>query len=108
MHTILRVTMTDVEAANEAINNGRLQQIIQATEKLIKPESSFFYSDGGYRSGLFVFDMKDASMIPQIAEPLFTELNAKVEFLPTMNSEELGRGLEMWKKKSTLESQQLS
>lgn len=44
--------------------------------------------------------MNDASMIPLIAEPLFNEFNAKVEFLPGMNPAELAKGLEAWKQKS--------
>lgn len=92
--------MTDCEAANSAISEGRLQAIFQKVSSIIKPETSFFYSEQGYRAGLFIFDMKDVSQIPQIAEPFFNELNAKVEFFPAMNQQELARGLEMWNKEA--------
>jgi hypothetical protein len=41
-----------------------------------------------------VFDLKDPSEIPGIAEPFFMHLNAKVDFCPVMNAEDLQKGLE--------------
>ncbi|WP_408097527.1 hypothetical protein ACJVC5_01065 [Peredibacter sp. HCB2-198] len=102
MHTILRVTMNDVSMANSAIESGRLGQIIQKVSDLIKPESSFFYSEQGHRAGIFVFNMTDSSMIPLIAEPFFTELNAKVEFMPAMDAKELAKGLDSWSKQAPI------
>lgn len=104
MHTLLKVTMCDVRAANEAISEGRLQKLIQDISKIIKLEASFFYSDQGYRCGLMIFDMKDASQIPSIAEPFFIELNAKVEIIPAMSSDELTKGLSIWKKQNREQS----
>lgn len=101
MHTLLRVTMTDMISANAAINEGRLEKIIQQVSKTISPESTFFYSENGYRAALMVFDLKDSSLIPQIAEPFFLGLNAKVEFLPAMNVEELSKGLASWGKQAS-------
>ena len=40
-----------------------------------------------------VFDMKDTSQIPAIAEPLFTELDAGVSCTPVMNIDDLRKGL---------------
>jgi hypothetical protein len=40
-----------------------------------------------------VFDLKDPSDIPTIAEPLFMILKAKVEFTPVMNADDLQKGL---------------
>jgi hypothetical protein len=41
-----------------------------------------------------VFDMKDASSIPVVAEPFFMGLNADVQFTPVMNADDLKAGLE--------------
>lgn len=101
MHTLLKVTMVDVDAANHAISEGKLQKIIQQVSKTISPETVFFTAEQGYRTGIFIFDLKDASLIPSIAEPFFTELNAKVEFYPGMNLNELGKGLDDWSKKAS-------
>jgi hypothetical protein len=100
MHTLLRVVMTDVVMANDAIKEGKLGPLFQRVSQMIKPDATFFYSENGCRACCILFDMKDVSMIPQIAEPFFTELNAKVEFLPGMYPNELSVGLDAWKKES--------
>lgn len=108
MHTLLKVTMCDVGAANEAISEGKLQKIVEKTSKLIAAEASFFYAENGYRTALFVFDLKDSSMIPSISEPFFMELNAKIEFFPAMDTSEMVRGLDTWKKNSAIIESRLS
>lgn len=47
----------------------------------------------GQRTGWIVFDMTDPSQIPEIAEPLFLNFDAAVEFVPVMNAEDLQKGL---------------
>lgn len=42
-----------------------------------------------------VLDMADPSQIPQIAEPLFLNVDAAVEFAPAMNAEDLKKALEI-------------
>ncbi|MFL5786263.1 MAG: hypothetical protein ACJ76H_16710, partial [Bacteriovoracaceae bacterium] len=100
MHTLLKVTMTDVQTANTALTSGEFQKILKQVTDLIKPESSFFYSEQGCRAALFIFNMRDVSMIPQIAEPLFIGLNAKVEFIPAMDASELTKGLQVIQKEA--------
>jgi len=48
---------------------------------------------GSTRAGYVFFDLADPSDIPSIAEPLFQELKATVEFFPAMNAAQLGAGL---------------
>ena len=38
---------------------------------------------------MIVFDMADSAQIPVIAEPLFMNLDAAVEFIPVMNADDL-------------------
>jgi hypothetical protein len=97
MRTLIRVTL-DVAASNKAITDGTLQKIIKNTMDKIKPEAAYFHTNEGHRSGFMVFDLKDPSEIPSIAEPYFMELNAQIEFSPVMNAEDLQKGLEMWQK----------
>ena len=59
----------------------------------LKPEAAYFVAQDGLRSAMMFFDMKDASDIPAIVEPLFLGLNAEIELLPVMNADELKRGL---------------
>ena len=44
----------------------------------LKPEAAYFGAEHGLRSAIMFFDMKDASDIPAIAEPLFAGLNGQV------------------------------
>lgn len=95
MRTIMKVIM-DVTAANNAIKNGTIRQIMKSTMDRIHPEASYFTAVDGCRTCFMVFDLKDPAMIPSICEPFFLELNAKIELSPCMNADELRDGLEMW------------
>jgi hypothetical protein len=92
MRTLLRFTV-DTNAGNAAIKNGALPAVIKETIDRIKPEAAYFFAENGNRTGLMVFDLKDASDIPLIAEPLFINFNAKVEFIPAMNVEDMQKGV---------------
>lgn len=99
MRTLLKVTL-DVNASNQAIVDGTLPKIISDTTDRIHPEASYFLTLDGCRSCIMVFDLKDPSDIPAIAETFFLNLNAKVEFSPVMNADELKKGLTKWEKTS--------
>jgi hypothetical protein len=92
MRTLLRITM-DINAGNDSIKTGALPAVIKETMDRIKPEVAYFFPDHGNRTGLMVFDLKDVSDMPGISEPLFQAFNARVEFIPVMNAEELQKGL---------------
>jgi hypothetical protein len=100
MHTLLKVTMNDVATANACISDGSFEKIVKNVSKSISPDSTFFYAENGFRTALFIFDMKDTSQIPSIAEPFFSALNARVEFFPAMDTEELTRGMKAWNKQA--------
>lgn len=105
MRSLLRVTMSDVKATNLAIKTNRFAPLVQKISEIINPETTVYYSDHGNRAVLFLFDMKESSMLSEISEPFITELNAKVEIIPTMNAEELKNGLEAWSRESLPQSQ---
>ena len=92
MRTLLKASM-DTNAANTAISDGSFPKIMTETIDRIKPEATYFFAEDGNRSCFMVFDLKDSSEIPSIAEPLFMALNAKVELIPIMNLEDLQKGL---------------
>jgi hypothetical protein len=92
MRMMLRVTIP-TEAGNAAIKSGRLPLVIGAAIEKLKPEATYFTAHEGERSAIFVFDMKDASEMPGIAEPFFMEFNAKIESTPVMNADDLKKGL---------------
>lgn len=93
MRTMIRVT-TPVEAGNKAFQDGTLQKTIMGLIEKLKPEAAYFFPDRGVRTAIFVTDLKDPSDILVIAEPLFENLNAAVEFLTVMNVEDLNRGIQ--------------
>ena len=82
-----------VPETNEAIRSGRMAEINKRLDELTNPEAQYFCVEGGTRTGYVFFDLADPSDIPPIAEPLFQELNATVEFFPVMDAAQLGAGL---------------
>jgi len=93
MRMMLKVSMP-VEKGNQAILDGKLQKVIMGTMQELKPEAAYFYAEDGKRACHMVFDMKDPSQIPMIAEKFFFELDAGVSFTPVMNADDLKKGLE--------------
>jgi len=93
MRTLMRVSM-ETTSANAAVNDGSLATIMQTTLEALKPEAAYFCAEDGRRTALIVFDLKNTSDIPSIAEPLFMGMNAKVDFTPCMNADDLRVGLD--------------
>jgi hypothetical protein len=88
MRMLLRVSIP-VEAGNAAVKAGTLGFTVDQILADLKPEAAYFFADDdGQRSGSIVFDMKDTSQIPAIAEPWFLAFNAKVSLRPIMNSQD--------------------
>ena len=91
MRTLLRVSIP-VETGNAAAKAGTLGSTVEKLVAELKPEAAYFFNDdNGNRSGSIVFDLKDSSEIPGIAEPWFLAFNAKVSFRPVMNPQDLAK-----------------
>lgn len=92
MRTLMKITMP-VGAGAPTVQDGTIERVLGETAARLRPEAAYFYPENGRRTALMVFDLKDPSDIPSIAEPLFTELNATVEMHPVMNAEDLKKGV---------------
>ncbi len=91
MRMLLRVSIP-VETGNAAAKAGTLGSTVEKILASLKPEAAYFFADDqGNRSGSIVFDMKDSSEIPGIAEPWFLAFNAKVSFRPVMSPQDLAK-----------------
>lgn len=93
MRVLLTVQM-DTAKANKAITDRTLPNTMKSVFDRIKPEAAYFGSQEGMRTAYIVFDLKDASDIPSVAEPFFQDLGAKVTFLPVMNFDDVQSGLQ--------------
>ena len=92
MRTLLRVSIP-VEAGNAAAKAGTLGSTVEKILAELNPEAAYFFADdNGNRSGSIVFDLKDTSDIPAVAEPWFLAFNAKVSFRPVMSAQDLAKG----------------
>ena len=79
-----------VEAGNEAARTGAFGRPFQEMLERLHPEAAYFTGTAnGERGGFVVFDMKDTSEIPGIAEPFFLAFHARINFFPVMNVQDL-------------------
>ena len=81
-----------VEAGNNAARTGAFGPSFEKILDALKPEAAYFTAGAsGERGGFIVFDMKDTSQIPAVAEPFFLAFNARVTFSPVMNAQDLAK-----------------
>ena len=88
MRMMLRVSIP-VETGNLAAQNGSLGSTIERILADLKPEAAYFSEDQGERTGYIVFDMKDSSQLPAVAEPWFLAFNAHLTVRPAMSPQDL-------------------
>ena len=95
MRMMLTVQM-DTERTNKAIASGKLGGIMKATVERLKPEAAYFGAQDGRRTGFFVFDLAEASDIPSLVEPLFQELDVRIDVIPVMDLAGVQSGLQKY------------
>jgi hypothetical protein len=93
MRMLLTVQM-EVEAGNRAIRDGSLPQVLERAMQDLQPEAAYFTARDGKRTGYIVFDLKDPSDIPAIAEPFFMGVNASIDMTPVMTPQDVQVGIE--------------
>ncbi|ARP71310.1 hypothetical protein LK07_17685 [Streptomyces pluripotens] len=95
MRVLLTVQM-DTDKANKAIKDQKLAAILQSVVEPLNAEAVYFGTKDGMRTGFIVFELQEMTRIPTIAEPLFQELGAKIEFTPVMNFDDVHAGLQAY------------
>lgn len=90
MRFLMRVSLP-VDAGNEQIRSGKVQESLQSMMQDLKPEAAYFYLEQGQRTALFVVNMQDASQLPGMVEPFFLGFEADVEIFPVMLPEDLAK-----------------
>lgn len=92
---MLMIARFPTEPFNDHVRSGEIGQRMQRTLKAIDPEHAWFTEIDGWRTGLFVVDVKKPSDVPGLAEPLFLQFGADVSFHVAMTPDDLGKaGLE--------------
>ncbi len=83
-----------VESGNQAARTGAFGPPLQEMLEPLKPEAVYFTTGAsGERGGFVIFDMKETSQLPGIAEPFFLAFNARVTFFPVMNAADLANAI---------------
>lgn len=93
MRMLMKVQM-EVAAANRAIRDGSWEQVMGYAMDRLQPEAVYFTAQDGKRTGFIVFDLKEPSDIPSIAEPFFMSVDAAIDLSPVMTVDDVRAGLE--------------
>lgn len=78
---------------NELIMDPQFGEKMRTALEEVKAEASYFTAVDGCRCGFVVVDLKEASEIPQVAEPFFLWLHADIEIYPVMTPQDLGQAV---------------
>ncbi|MFF7262369.1 MULTISPECIES: hypothetical protein [unclassified Streptomyces] len=92
MRVLLKASF-DTQRSSEMLRSGKLPQMMEALMERTRPEATYFTVDHGQRTMYLFFDMTDSSDMPSIAEPLFMEMGASIDYTPVMDFDDLQTGL---------------
>ena len=92
MRMMLKSTIP-IEKGNQAFKDGSLGRTLESMMNKLKPEAAYFAPSDGKRGGMMFFDLAEPSQIIEVAEPLFSNLNAAIELVPVMNGDDLRKGI---------------
>jgi len=93
MRFIIRAKIP-TEAGNKMVKDPKFIQNLEEYINKVKSEANYFFEADGNRVLVFVVNLDSADMIPSIAEPLFQEMGANVEFHPVMSLDDLKKAVQ--------------
>ena len=82
------------EAGNKMTKNPKFLEELENYIKKVKAEAAYFFEAAGDRTFAFIVNVESVDMMPTIAEPLFRDIGAKVEFHPVMLFEDLKKAMQ--------------
>jgi len=94
MRMLMTVEM-DTEASNRGIKDGSLPKMMEEALQRLHPEAAYFTTHDGQRTAYIVLDISEPAQMVQMAEPFFSGVNAKIDWSPVMNAEDLQKGLSL-------------
>jgi hypothetical protein len=81
------------EAGNKMLQDPDYLRKLEKYINKINAEATYFFEADGNRVAAFIVDMQSADQIPVLAEPLFSGMDANVEFHPVMSLDDLKKGV---------------
>jgi len=88
MRFLIRIQPT-VEAGNKMMKDPNGLKKLESYYKKIKGQAAYFYEQDGLRTFEFIVDLPSVDKMPVIAETMFQDYNARVEFHPIMVFDDL-------------------
>lgn len=79
---------TPVEVGNAGMRDGTLPTQIRNYLSAVKPEVVYFSAAHGQRTIYMVVDLQNAGQLAEIAEPVWLDWKAVVNFTPVATAEE--------------------
>ena len=92
MRMLMTVEM-DNEAVSRSIQEHTMPDVLESTFERFHPEAAYFTTHDGQRTAYLVLDVTEPAQMVQIAEPFFSSMNAKIDWSPVMNRDDLREGL---------------
>lgn len=81
------------EAGNKMVQDPNFLRKLEEYINKVKAEATYFFEADGNRVADFIVDIHSADQIPVLAEPLFSGMDAQVEFHPVMSLDDLKKGI---------------
>ena len=90
MRFLVKATIP-VDAGNELVQDPQFGSRLERLLGYLKPETAYFAIEGGQRTMYLIVNVADASQTPAIAEPLWLDFRAAVEFIPVMTKADMAK-----------------
>ena len=81
------------ETGNRKVKDGSLLKFMQQYMGEIRPEAVYYSIAHGKRTCYMIVDIASADKLPEIAEPLWLNAQAEVNFIPVMDQDDFQKAI---------------